>query len=96
MATTVRTTARGVALTHVTLISLDLSRLRAIRAHRALVHVGLVSAVAIAAVLVAGVLAYAGAPLWLAALFAVTAIVALVLQDLGTPERVGRDFYRGA
>ncbi len=51
---------------------------------------------AIAAVLVAGVLAYAGAPLWLAALFAVTAIVALVLQDLGTPERVGRDFYRGA
>jgi hypothetical protein len=94
MATNVRTTARGMVLPHFTLVSLDLSRLRSIRAHRALVQVALVSAVAIAAVLVAAVLTYAGAPLWLAAVFAATAIVALVLQELGTPERVGRDFYR--
>ena len=93
MATNVQTTGRGAALAHYTLVSIDLSRFRAIRAHRALVHVALVSAMAVAAVLVAGVLAFAGAPLWLAAVFTVSTILALVFQGLGAAERVGRDFY---
>ncbi len=44
MATNVGTGHRGHALAHFTLVSLDLSRFRAIRTHRALVHVALVSA----------------------------------------------------
>jgi hypothetical protein len=93
MATNVGTGHRGHALAHITLISSDLSRLRAIRSRRSVVQMALASSWVVAGLAVVASVAYLGAPVWLALIFGAGVACTMVIQATSSPERVGPDFY---
>jgi len=96
MATNIGTDPRGGALAHFTLVSLDLSRLRAIRARRSLVYVALASCLVLAGFVAGGSIAFMGAPLWLAMLFGAATACTVLYRVTASHERVGPSFYSEA
>ena len=88
MATHVGTTGMHGAARHFTLVSVDLGRFRAIRSRRYLTLLVLTTTLALSAGAVAAIVAYLGAPAWLAGTIGILCAVLVPLRA-GSAGQVG-------